>query len=204
LRAKRSEFFAFLLFISRYFLNDDKAPRRSGSLVCKSFRHLPFGRADFDQNLNSRVGASSLGTRFALDSSRMWNMKKFAASIILLGALLITGQVTSEQLNITENLRHERVVLPASTPDRSRMAVVQTLTFLEEELGAGMLVFYDDARTKRQIDYIELYDLEGDLLVVSWIDRLGTCQVAMDRGLLDPDDPSVDGVLITVAVGTML
>lgn len=131
-------------------------------------------------------------------------MKKFAASIFLLGALLITGQVTSEQLNITENLRHERVVLPASTPDRSRMAVVQTLTFLEEELGAGMLVFYDDARTKRQIDYIELYDLEGDLLVVSWIDRLGTCQVAMDRGLLDPDDPSVDGVLVTVAVGTML
>jgi hypothetical protein len=25
----------------------------------------------------------------------------------------------------------------------------------------------------------------------------------MDRGLLDPDDPSIDGVLVTVAPGTM-
>ena len=78
----------------------------------------------------------------------MWNMKKFAASIILLSALLTSDLVTSEQLNSTENLRHERVMLPPSAPDRSRMAVVQTLTFLEEDLGAGMLMFYDDTRTK--------------------------------------------------------
>ena len=131
-------------------------------------------------------------------------MKKLAASIILLGALLISDPVTSEQLNSTENLRHERVMLPPSAPDRSRMAVVQTLTFLEEDLGAGMLMFYDDTRTKWKIDYIELYDAEGDLLVVTWIDRFGACQVAMDRGLLDLEDPSIDGVLVNVAVGTVL
>lgn len=131
-------------------------------------------------------------------------MKKLATLLILLSALLTIGQVTGEQSNITENLRHERVILPPSTPDRNRMAVVQTLTFLEEEFGAGVLVFYDDTRTKWKIDYIELYDLEGDLLVITWIDQFGTCQVAMDRGLLDPDDPSIDGVLVTVAVGIML
>ena len=134
----------------------------------------------------------------------MWNMKRFTTVIFLLGALLIADRVTSEQFNITENLRHESVMLPAATPDRSRMVVVQTLTFLEEELGAGVLVFYDDARTKWPIDYIELYDVEGDLLLVTWLDRFGTCQVAMDRGLLDADDPSVDGILVTVGVGTML
>jgi hypothetical protein len=131
-------------------------------------------------------------------------MKKFAASIILLGALLISDQVTSESLNVTENLRQERVMLPPSAPERSRMAVVQSLTFLEEDLGSGVLVFYDDTRTKRKIDYIELYDLDGDLLVITWIDRFGACQVAMDRGLLDADDPNIDGILVTVAVGTML
>lgn len=145
-----------------------------------------------------------MGTSFALAKIGMGNMKQLTTVIFLLGALLITDPVTSEQFNITENLRHERVMLPAATPDRSRMAVVQTLIFLEEELGAGVLVFYDDTRTKFPIDYIELYDVEGNLLVVTWIDHLGTCQVAMDRGLLDADDPSIDGILVTVAVGTMV
>ena len=131
-------------------------------------------------------------------------MKKFVASIFLLGALLISDQVTSESLNVTENLRQERVMLPPSAPDRSRMAVVQTLTFLEGDLGSGVLVFYDDNRSKWKFDYIELYDIEGDLLVITWIDRFGACQVAMDRGLLNPDDPSIDGILVTVAPGTML
>ena len=131
-------------------------------------------------------------------------MKKFAGSIFLLGALSMAGQVANAQLNVTAKLRHERVMLPAATPDRSRMVVVQTLTFMEEDLEAGVLVFYDDARTKWPIDYIELYDVGGDLLLVTWLDRFGTCQVAMDRGFLDSDDPSIDGILVTIAVGTML
>jgi hypothetical protein len=79
---------------------------------------------------------------------------------------------------------------------------VQTLTFIEDELGAGELVFYDDPRTKRRIDYIELYDFEGNLLVISWIDRFGACQAAMDRGLLDFEEPRIDGVVVMVEVGT--
>ena len=131
-------------------------------------------------------------------------MRKFLASILLLGALLITDPLASDHLNTTEDLRHEIVRLPPSTPDRSRLAVVQTLTFFEEELGAGVLVFYDDSQTQWQIDSIELYDFEGNLLVVTWLDRFGTCQVVMDRGFLHPDDPTVEGIMVTVAVGTML
>jgi hypothetical protein len=132
-------------------------------------------------------------------------MKKLAAFILFLSALLINnGQVIGQQFNVTENLRHENVMLPALTPDRNHMVMVQTLTFVEDELGAGVLVFYDDARTERKLDYIELYDLEGDLLVVAWIDRFGACQAAMDRGLLNVDDPSIDGILVTVAMGTPL
>lgn len=131
-------------------------------------------------------------------------MRKFLASILLLGGLLIPDHLASDHLNTTEDLRHESVTLPASTPDRSRLAVVQTLTFFEEEVGAGVLVFYDDSRTRWQIDSIELYDFEGNLLVVTWLDRFGACQVVMDRGFLDPDDPTVEGIMVTVAVGTVL
>jgi len=131
-------------------------------------------------------------------------MRKFLASILLLGGLLIPDPLASDHLNTTEDLRHESVTLPPSTPDRSRLAVVQTLTFFEEELGAGVLVFYDDSQTRWQIDSIELYDFEGNLLVRTWLDRFGTCQVVMDRGFLDPDDPTVEGIMVTVAVGTVL
>ena len=131
-------------------------------------------------------------------------MKALVVLFVFVMAMLTTDEAMDYQLNVTENRRQEQVITPASTPDRSRMAVVQTLTFMEEELGAGVLVFYDDSRTKWEIDYIELYDLEGSLLVVTWIDRFGACQVAIDQGLLDPDDPSIDGVLVTLEVGTML
>ena len=131
-------------------------------------------------------------------------MKALVVLFVFVMAMLTTDEAMDYQLNVTENRRQEQVITPASTPDRNRMAVVQQLTFMEEELGAGVLVFYDDSRTKWEIDYIELYDLEGSLLVVTWIDRFGACQVAIDQGLLDPDDPSIDGVLVTLEVGTML
>ena len=51
------------------------------------------------------------------------------------------------------------------------------------------------------MDYIELYDLEGDLLLVSWIDGFGACQLAMDRGLLNADEPRVDGTLVMIGIG---
>lgn len=131
-------------------------------------------------------------------------MKTLVVLLAFLAVLLISDEAMDQQLNVTENRRQEQVITPASTPDRNRMAVVQTLTFMEEELGAGVLVLYNDERTKWKIDYIELYDLEGNLLVVTWIDRFGACQVAIDQGLLDPDDPSIDGVLVILEVGTML
>jgi hypothetical protein len=131
-------------------------------------------------------------------------MKALIVLVVFVATLLINDKAMAQQFNMTKNLRQEQVITPPSTPDRNLMAVVQTLTFVEDELGSGVLVFYDDDLTKWKIDYIELYDLEGNLLVVTWIDRFGACQVAIDQGLLDTDDPSIDGILVILEVGTML
>ena len=130
-------------------------------------------------------------------------MKKTIACF-LLAAFLVSSAVAAEGLRTTQNLRDQDVILPFSTPERGRMAELQRLTFIDDDLGAGLLVFYDDPRTKWAIDYVELYDVQGDLLVVSWIDMFGACQGAIDRGLLDEDDPKIEGVLVTIDVGTML
>ncbi|HEV8721357.1 MAG TPA: hypothetical protein VGW77_12050 [Candidatus Binatia bacterium] len=131
-------------------------------------------------------------------------MKTPLAFVVLVAALLVSDTAMNQEFTVAENLRHQQVLLPPSAPDRSRMAVMDSVMFLEEGGGAGILIYYDDLRTKWDVDYIEFYDIDGNLLLVSWIDRFGVCQVAMDRGLLEPADPSVDGVLVTIQVGTTL
>jgi hypothetical protein len=128
----------------------------------------------------------------------------WAFAVVFLAALLISDRGLTEQLTVGENLRHEQIKLPPAIPERSQMVVVDSTTFVYDNGASGILLFYDDARTKREVDYIEFYDLEGNLLLVSWIDRFGVCQVAMDRGLLDADEPEVDGTLVLIGVGREL
>jgi hypothetical protein len=132
-------------------------------------------------------------------------MNRWFASVLLLVALVMGSDAAmTEQLKVGENLRREQVLLPPSMPDRNRMVLRDTLLFLESGGASEIFIYYDDARTKQDIDYIEFYDLEGDLLVVSWIDRRGVCQVAMDRGLLEAENPAVTRKLVVVGVGTEL
>jgi len=132
-------------------------------------------------------------------------MKRLLSGLLVLVAVLLLSQATeSQQLRVGDNLRHEKVVLPAAVPDKSRLVLTEYEPLLDEDLGIGILVFYDDPRTKLRVDYIELYDVTGNLLLLSWIDRFGICQVAVDRGLLDEEDPGVDGVLVMMTGGTAL
>jgi len=130
-------------------------------------------------------------------------MKKLCASIVLIVAVLLGSQGLAEQLRVAENLRQGQVMMPASVPERSRMTIVDHIMFVDSGV-AAILIFYDDKTTERELDYIEVYDVEGNLLLLSWIDKTGVCLVAMDRGLLNSDDPEVDGTLVMVGVGREL
>ncbi len=127
-------------------------------------------------------------------------MKKLCGLIALIAALLVHSQAMSQQLKVAENLRHDQIMMPASVPDQSRMVPVDYAMFVEDG-AVGILVFYDDKRTKWDFDYVEVYDLLGNLLLISWIDQKGVCQVAMDRGLLNADNPRVEGTLVIIGVG---
>jgi len=132
-------------------------------------------------------------------------MKKLLLFILALALPLLVSNVTmTEPLKVTKNLRQEAVSLPLPTPNKELMTQVDSLLFVEYGGGAGILFFYDDPGTKAPVDYIEFYDPEGHLLLVSWIDRLGVCQAAMDRGLLDSENPKVENVLVIVSMGVAL
>jgi hypothetical protein len=129
-------------------------------------------------------------------------MKKLLSALMMVAVLLLGDAAGNEPLRIGENLRHENVLLPYGTPDKSQLVVTDHVMVEEEGGGVGIMIFYDDPRTKLEIDYLELYGISGDLLLVSWIDRFGVCQVAIDRALLTAEPKTVDGVLVLITGGT--
>ena len=132
-------------------------------------------------------------------------MNRWFASVLLVVALVMGSDAAmTEQLKVSENLRREQVLVPPSMPDRNRMVLRDTLLFLESVGASGIFIYYDDVRTKQEIDYIEFYDLDGNLLLVSWIDRRGLCQVAIDRGLLKAENPALERDFVMVEVGMEL
>jgi hypothetical protein len=134
----------------------------------------------------------------------MGNMRNFLPATLLLASFLITVTVGSEPFPVEINRPPEQVLLPASAPDRTGMKLVNQVILFEGKLGEGKLIFYDDPRTKRRIDYVEFRDVKGNLLVISWIDRFGACHAAIDRGLLDPEGPRIDGIVVMIEIGTEL
>jgi hypothetical protein len=121
-------------------------------------------------------------------------------------ALLILAMgwsAAGEPLRVAENLRHESVLMPSGAPERSGLTLVDVTVVDDESDGLGIVVLYNDAQTKREVDYLEVYDLSGDLLLISWIDRFGICRIAADQGLLRKD-PGIDGILVLITDGTPL
>lgn len=125
-------------------------------------------------------------------------------AITLALLLLAIGWSAAEPLRVTENLRHENVLMPSGAPERGGLSLVNVTVVDDDSDGLGIIVFYDDATTKREVDYLEVYDLSGDLLLISWIDRFGICRMAADQGLLRDEDPGIDGILVLLTEGTPL
>lgn len=123
--------------------------------------------------------------------------------LFILLALFLSGKsLDAEPMRVVENLRRETVFLPASAPDKDRLVLVAFATMASEAEIIGALAVYDDPQTKRPVDYIELYDDSGGLLLVSWVDRFGIRRTAMDRGLLQEEASQLEGVLVLLAEGT--
>ena len=136
---------------------------------------------------------------------RVLKMKKSIVLILALGlSVLYPGVTMAQPSKITENLRHEAVVVPLSIPDKTRMAEIDSLLFVESGEAVGVVFYYDDPATKALVDYIEFYDPDGHLLLIGWIDAFGICQGAMDRGLLNTENPKIDRILVTISLGREL
>ena len=122
-------------------------------------------------------------------------------TLILPLLLFFAGNLYAEPMRVAENLRSEAVLVPLSMPNKSQLTPVSFITLSSDAEIVGALVLYDDPQTQRPVDYLELYDGSGGLLLITWVDRFGIRRTAVDRGLLDREAPELEGVLILLPEG---
>jgi hypothetical protein len=82
-----------------------------------------------------------------------------------------------------------------SLPKKDRLTLVSIIPISMQGRPVGGLATYDDYTTNRPADYLEIYNISGDLLGVSWFDQFGIQRMAVDRGLLGPE-AKLEGVLV--------
>jgi hypothetical protein len=62
---------------------------------------------------------------------------------------------------------------------------------------------YDDPATERPVDYMEIYDTDGNLLAFGWFDQFGIERIAVDRSFVEPSQ-QLAGTFFIFADGQQL
>ena len=133
----------------------------------------------------------------------MKDKKKTYFVILGLTVLLLSiGSLHAEPVPVPDNLRADALLLPPSTPERDQLVLVSFVTIAPEAEVVAAIAVYDDPQSRWSVDYMELYDGAGSLLLVSWVDRFGIRRTAMDRGLLQEEASRLEGVLVLLQEGT--
>ena len=154
---------------------------------------------------SSDIGRKVKGVK--LKMSRMEGSKmnkrmiRSTTAALLLGLLLAATPSRAEETRTLTNLRGEVVIVPDLVPDRGELSPLGTLVVrVETPIRKGGLIvsLYGTAASKRPEDanYVELYDLAGNLLEIAWYDESGQVKVAHDKNLTDPDAKEPAKVLV--------
>jgi hypothetical protein len=86
--------------------------------------------------------------------------------------------------------------MPGEAPQRE-LRVIRSSPLVAGGVKLGTAVLYDDPSTCRAADYLELYDGQGGLVVISWFDRFGIQRIAVDRAFVDGEE-RLEGVFVAV------
>ena len=116
------------------------------------------------------------------------------------GLLIFLVKIANATVQVAAGVEESKSVIQAlGLPSRS-MNLISFSAVMADGDTVGALAVYDDPRTARPEDYIELYDNDGQLVAVGWIDRFGIERIAVDRALLENRE-DLNGTFVTVVDG---
>jgi hypothetical protein len=118
-----------------------------------------------------------------------------------IAVLFLLGLVAARAAEASDNAGEQEIV---AGPEQHQMRLVSFDPWVVEGevMGAVATYVYDDVTTERPADYWEIYNKDGELLVVSWFDRLGIRKTAVDRGIVEEKD-KLEGVFVVVLDGDL-
>jgi hypothetical protein len=129
--------------------------------------------------------------------------KFYFVALVFLGfasLLVFLVKIANATVQVAAGAEESKSVIQAlGLPGRS-MNLISFSAVMANGDTVGALAVYDDPRTARPEDYIELYDNDGQLVAVGWIDRFGIERIAVDRALLENRE-DLDGTFVSVVDG---
>ena len=131
------------------------------------------------------------------------NVMAGGAVVGLLAASFLFAPMTASNVAAAENNSRSNIALPAIEVPKRSLQVVKTTALVQEGATLETVVIYDDPSTSRPQDYLELYDRDGNLVVVAWFDRFGIQRVAVDRAFVEGED-QLEGVFVAVVDGNFI
>jgi hypothetical protein len=127
------------------------------------------------------------------------NRYREGGSIAPLILVLLFGHIDASILRGAEHFSANKTVNAVSLPAKQKLTFLGLRQMVEGEA----IVLYDNATTKRPIDYVEIYNHTGDLLAVLWFDKFGILRAAVDRGIYLKKN-ALDGVMVLVLYGDLV
>jgi hypothetical protein len=116
------------------------------------------------------------------------------------GLLVFLVKIANASVQVVADADESKSTIQALALPGPSMNLISFSAVVADGDTVGSLAVYDDPRTERPEDYIELYDKDGLLVAVGWIDRFGIEQIAVDRALLENRD-DLHGTFVTVVDG---
>ena len=126
--------------------------------------------------------------------------KIFVIVLILLAALFFSAPLRAEPTLTDYHPLGRNIFLPVWALEQHDLTRMSVASLVVGDKTVGVVTVYDDPRTDRRGDYLELYDDTGHLLAASWFDRFGIERVAADRGFLEGKN-KLEGVFVILLDG---
>lgn len=130
------------------------------------------------------------------------NKNYLAASIASggIGGLILFGWIAVASAQAADSSSQPRFAALAVGLPQVSLTLISLSPLIANGQTVGAIAVYDDPTTQRPADYLEVFDSEGALVVVSWFDRFGIERLVVDRALIEGGD-ELQGVLVAVLDG---
>ena len=119
------------------------------------------------------------------------------SGLILFGCIAVAGAQAADGSS-----QPRFAALAAGRPQVS-LTLISLSPLIAHGKTVGAMAVYDDPTTRRPADYLEVFDSDGALVVVSWFDRFGIERLVVDRALVEGGQ-ELEGVFVALVNGDVI